>query len=265
MKFYSTLFASACVLAIAAPASAQVSATLDGGYSRINAEHINLNDWNVNGAASYSLGVPGITLQANAGYTNLSGDSANINEWTGGGAFFWSGAEFRGGAASNYGGIGGDASGHLVNVGGFFEWFPGMFTVGVKGGGFSASGNEDGSYVGVEGAVYVMPNLSLSATFDYTNISDSVGFVNVGTRETDISPQAEWLVSDEIPVSVYAGYTYVNISSSASSAHVSGNGNIIFVGLRLYTNGTGATSLMDRQRSGTVGWAANFKPIGEAL
>jgi hypothetical protein len=261
MRILTVMLASACAITFAVPASAQFSATLGGGYSHIDAEHISLNDWNTDGAASYALGVPGIVLQADAGYTNLSGDSVNINEWTGGGAFFWSGAEFRGGAAVNYSGIGGDASGHLVNTGGFFEWFPGMFTVGVKGGGFSASGNEDGSYVGAEAAFYAMPNLSLSATFDYTDISDTVGLIDIGSHETDISPQVEWLVSDEIPVSVYGGYTYANVSSSG----VSGNGNIFFVGLRFYTNGTGATSLMDRQRSGTVGWAASFKPLAQAL
>ena len=261
MKLYSALLASACVLALAAPASAQISALLGTSYSHISADSLSINSWNINGQGAFALPDTGFNFQGQAGYSNISGEGANANDWNVGGTAFWAQDMFRLGATLNYdsisvGGVGGNA--HTTSYGGFAEWFPGILTLGVKGGGVSGSlsgfGSGSGSYVGGEAIVYPLPNLAVSGDIDYAGAS--------GANETDLTAQAEWLVSDEVPVSLYGGYTHASI---ALSGLPSNGGDMVFGGLRFYLNGTGSTTLMDRQRTGTANWASSFGPLATHL
>ena len=255
MKHFLPAMVSACLLALTAPVSAHWSTTFGGDYAHISADGLTANDWSANAAIGVSLSDLGLNFQGNAGYANVSADSVSQNDLNGGLAAFWRNDEFRMGASGAYSAFnfGNSETKHLINYGGFGEWFPGIFTLGAKVGGFTGSDGAGGLYLGGETAAYPLPNLALSATVDYADFNASGGF-----HDVDVSPQVEWLFSEEIPVSVYAGYTYVAISNLPS-------GNIFFVGLRLYTNGNGATTLMDRQRTGTVGWGASFSPLSASL
>ncbi len=76
-----------------------------------------------------------------------------------------------------------------------------------------------------------------------------------GSGETDYTIQVEWLVSKTAPVSVLGGYTYSGFSPGSF------NVGTVFVGIKLYTNGDGAAALIDRQRSGPLGWSSAFAPL----
>jgi hypothetical protein len=225
VKFLSVLFASACAVVLAAPASAHFSGTLGGGYAHISADGFTVNGWNANGAFAVSSSDDAFNFQGDAGYANISVDSVSQNDLNGGLAAFWRNDKFRAGASGAYSAfnVGNTETKHLINYGGFGEWFPGIFTLGAKVGGFTGSDGAGGLYLGGETAAYPLPNLALSATVDYADFNASGGF-----HDVDVSPQVEWLFSEEIPVSVYAGYTYVAVSNLPS-------GNIFFAGLRLST------------------------------
>jgi hypothetical protein len=264
MRILPLLLASACALAFAAPASAQFAATLGADYSHISLSNGggDGNIWTVNGAALASIPGTGFNIQGNLGYNNLSGGGDNADGWNGGGAAFWADDMFRIGATANYDSVGADGFHvHFTNYGGFAEWFAGMFTLGVKGGGVSVgadassfgSGSTTGSYVGGEVAGYAMPDLAITGTIDYASISS--------LHETDFTPQVEWLFSEDVPVSVYAGYTYSDVGGEG----ISENANTFFIGLRFYVNGNGSAALIDRQRTGTVGWGTAFAPLARAL
>ena len=74
--------------------------------------------------------------------------------------------------------------------------------------------------------------------------------------ETALSVQGEYLLSEETPIAVFAGYTYSDLSNAGG--HVS----TFLMGLRFYFNTDGFSSLTERQRSGTVGTIGNFGAVG---
>jgi hypothetical protein len=260
MKLHSVLLASACVLALAVPASAQVSGTIGGGYAHVDAYQLNLNDWNINGAVLASLPGTGFNFQGNGGWSNLSSGALSANEWNGGASVYWSNHLFRAGGTFNYTDFTSSGSGgHLVNYGGFGEFFLGSFTFGEKAGGFNQNGGVRGIYSGSEVVWFPIPDLALSGALDYTTF-DNTNF-QPQFHELDFSPQVEWLVSEDVPISAYAGYTFANDSGSGLSS----NSNILFAGIRLYLNGVESSSLIDRQRNGTANWATSFGPAGTSF
>jgi hypothetical protein len=93
-----------------------------------------------------------------------------------------------------------------------------------------------------------MPDFAASLGVSYNHINHAID-------ETDVSLQGEYLLSEEIPVSGFVGYTFSSLSNGF------GNANTIFVGIRLYTNSTGST-LVERQRNGTTAALTSFGPLG---
>ncbi|HSZ73956.1 MAG TPA: hypothetical protein VK779_03980, partial [Rhizomicrobium sp.] len=126
MKLYSALFVSACVLAMAAPASAQFSGTIGTDYTHISTDGDDANLWNINGLGAFNLPGTGFNVQGNVGYSNISADSENGNVWRGGGAAFFGDDMFRIGATATYNSfeVHDFASIHFTNYGAFAEWFP---------------------------------------------------------------------------------------------------------------------------------------------
>jgi hypothetical protein len=261
MSFKSTILGTVCVVAAAAfaasPALADFNGTLQGDYSNLSADHGggSANNWGGSGTGEFGLGMGGLSAQVDTGYheDSSSGGGASINDWNVDGSLFWLGSMGRVGAAVGYQDLSGDGlSGHLTNYGGFAEWYANHWlTVSVKGGGLDASisgFNTNGSYIGGQALVYPMHDLSIAGTVDYLSIS-SGHFTNYGVN-------AEWLVSESTPISVFGGYTRTEISSGGSTGI-----NVFMIGLKFYCNGNGAATLEDRQRSGTVGWASQIAPI----
>jgi hypothetical protein len=138
--------------------------------------------------------------------------------------------------------------------GGFLEYYlSDALTAGVKaggvssngsvgGGGFGGAASGTGSYVGGGLIGYILPDVALSGHVLYQNAG--------GGNSTSFYAGAEYLFSEQIPVSVSAGYMNTQLSGGG------GHANTWFLSLTFYTSGPG-TTLRDNHRNGTLGWIGN--------
>lgn len=247
------LFASPIKAEPGAFEEANFSGTLTGDYSYVDLDGLpDPNIKGIGGEGEFALGA-GLHVQGNAGYNYATLPGTHLSNWNLGGSFFWRGEMGRAGAIVNYTDVHLSVLGsaHTTNYGAFGEYFANdQFTVGVKGGGFS--GDFSGGYAGIQLTGYVFPDFAVTGAFNYTHLN------RVGA-ETDLGIQGEYLLSQETPFAVFAGYTYSDISDGG------GNVSTFMVGLRFYFNTDGFSSLMERQRSGTVGTIGTFGPIGMSL
>ena len=232
------------------PALADFSGTLDGEYAYVGVDNNggSGNVWGGNASGRISLGPWGLNAQIDGGYHSLSATNGgpSLNNWDANGTLFWLGSEGRVGASVGYNDLSTSGfDGHIVNYGGFAEWYgTSSITVGIKGGGVNASnGGGSGDYVGGELVWYVIPDLNANATVDYLTFG--------GGHLTNYSGEAEWLVSEDVPVSVFGGYTRTEASGGIGA-------NTWLVGLKLYTNSNGASTLVDRQRTGNADWGSRL-------
>jgi hypothetical protein len=264
MSLRSTILGTACAVAIVAlsgPAFADLggfSGTLQGQYSNTSAGNGggSANVWGGAGSGAFDLGMSGLKVQVDGGYNevNFSGGGGNVGDWNIDGALIWQGGMGRIGATVGYNGVsgGGGESFNLTNYGGFAEWYAGhMFTLGAKGGGATASGGGftgTADYFGGEAVFYVVPDLALNADVDYLSVGSGENLTNYGGT-------VEWLVSESTPISVYGNYTYTELSS--------GGGHLTtwLVGVKFYLNNNGASTLVDRQRSGNANWGTETNLI----
>jgi hypothetical protein len=252
----STILGSACALALgvlSVPALADgmmnFDGVLSGDYANFSADHGgSLNSWGGSGSAAFGFGSSNFAGEVDGGYHNLNGSGVNDDVWNIDGSVFWRANEGRIGAVVGYDSLsGGGSSGHVTNYGGFGEYYAGSsVTLGLKAGGFSASGF-NGDYAGAAVTFYAMPNLAFTGGYDYTNFSHS-------TSENDWSIRGEWLISQTTPVSIYAGYDNSKISGVSSTI------SVWSVGIKLYCDPVPAT-LVERQRSGTAQWGTSFSPV----
>ncbi|MGH7488840.1 MAG: hypothetical protein ACREMY_25045, partial [bacterium] len=72
---------------------------------------------------------------------------------------------------------------------------------------------------------------------------------------TDFGIEAEFLVSETFPVSIYGGYMYTDasISENVNNPYLTGDDwttNTFYIGLRLYMGGAG--TLMEHHRNGNL-------------
>jgi len=234
----------------AGQAWADFAGTLDGEYAYVGVDNNggSANVWGGNAAGRFNLGSWGLNAQIDGGYHTLSATNGgpSLDNWDANGTLFWLGSEGRVGASFGYNGLSTTGiDGHIVNYGGFAEWYAApSITVGIKGGAVDASnGGGSGDYVGGEIAWYAMPDVNVNATVDYLSFG--------GGHLTNYSGQAEWLFSETTPVSIFGGYTRTEATGGFGA-------NIWLAGLKLYTNGNGSSTLIDRQRTGTVDWASHL-------
>jgi len=263
VKLRSTILASAGALALAtfatgaAQAEGDFSGVLSGDYAHIDASGGggSANSWGINGSGAFGLGDSGLAGEVDGGYARLSGGGVDANDWTIDGSVFWRATQGRIGAVVGYnssdiGGSGGTF--HATNYGAFGEWYAGhSFTVGVKGGGFNGSSSVKGDYLGAAVTAYAMPDLAFQGSYNYLHVN------HIG-NENDWSIQGEWLVSEQTPVSIFAGYENSDFSGT-------GHVNTWFIGVKLYTNPNGPAPLVDRQRNGAATWGTQFAPLGFSL
>ncbi|MBI3678353.1 MAG: hypothetical protein HY243_17215 [Proteobacteria bacterium] len=253
MKVRTAILGAVSALALSAvPALASnFSGTLSGDYANVSGLGSSANIWGVSGSGVFDV-ASNWAIGLDAGYHNFNGSGFNTNLWNVSGNAFYRAANGRIGAVLGYDSTDNGIFGsfHTTNYGGGGEWFASnMFTLAAKGGGFSGGFGLNGYYAGGAVTVYAMPDLGFSASYDYTSFGH-------GLHEDDWSVQGEWLVSEATPISVYGGYqgSTINLFGSTTA-------NTWFVGLRLYTNGDGSMTLVDRQRNGTLGWTGSFSPL----
>jgi hypothetical protein len=229
---------------------ANFSGILTGDYSYDAASQFpNTNTKGISGEGEFALGA-GLHIQGDAGYHYTTLPGTHLGTWNLGGSGYWRGQMGRAGVVVNYTDINLSALGsaNTTNFGGFGEYFANdQFTFGVKGGGFS--GDASGGYAGVSVTGYVFPDFAVSGGINYTHL-DRFG------AETDLSVQGEYLISEDVPFAVFAGYTYSDLSDGG------GRVNTFVVGLRFYYNTDGFKTLVERHRGGTVGNIGTFGPVG---
>ena len=255
MLKFSRLFGAVIVLALyAAPAMAQSMGGFDGmlsgnfGNTSLSNGGGHANDWGFDGAGAFNLGWSNVSVQADAGWHDFT-DHGSYDDWNAGGAVYWTGHWARLGADAGYQSEGGNLSGHATNYGAFGELYAGsMFTLGVKGGGFSGDAGLSGENIGVQAVAYAWRDFAVTGTYDYFHISHA-------GNENDWGAQLEWLVSERVPVSVWGGYEHSDVANV-------GHANTFLAGLKLYTDGFGPAALVDRQRGGVEQWGTKFSPAG---
>ena len=235
----------ACLL-IPAAASAQVSGTFGGGYSRI------LNNggadlYGVNGSLATVFG-GGFSVEATGSYFKVNPGSADL--WTGGGNLFTDTFFGRMAFGAMTGGVN---FGHATSYGAGADWyFADNITLSLKGGGNYATGGNTGGYVGMQGAYYLNPNLVFTASADYAGNSSPLTGRSVGDLNTE-KARVEWQFSDTMPLSVYGGYQRYQVGGTEANA--------LFVGLKFYMDG--ASTLVAHQRTGSLGYIGqSFYQLG---
>jgi hypothetical protein len=232
---------AALLLASAAPLAAHaagIQANLSTSYANFSNGGGDL--WNIDGAIATGLG-GNWGAELTGGYHNSSGSAGNF-----GGGVSYSGSDYRLALSGNYLNLGGFS---LANYGVGGEWYASsQWTVGVRGGGVSGTGGTSGGYAGGEVKFYVTPNLVLNGGVDY------IDFGGGNVTSEDIS--AEWLISQTCPISLFGGYQHTDAGGSVDA---------FFVGLRIYTNEPGGSALVDRQRSGNLGFLDGMPYLGKTL
>jgi hypothetical protein len=227
-------------------------------YSSVSNGGGNVNNWNINGAGTLPV-ASNFGLQLNGGFNDLTfshGVSENAGNVVGSGIYadHWG----RIGASVGYAQANVEhGSINATNYGVFGDWYAGdMFTLSARGGGISGSGHEvfegNGSfsgayYVGGQATGYVLPNLAVVGTIDYFNIP----IRHFSLQSTSYSIGGQYLVSQQFPLAVTAGYTYNTLDIPHGG---NGNDNTFSIGLKYYFGSGG--SLVDHQRSGSEGWGA---------
>ena len=239
----------------AAPAAVpQGTISFDYNYSDYGSG-VHLDQIGGGGSAVLPLGSSPFSVQIDGGYHNLTlrGSSGNVTDGDVDGAISWRLPKGRAGLTVGY-----DAKTlagttlNFTNYGVYGEWYPiAPVTLGVKGGGvtLSAGGSTTGVYAGGEIVGYAMPNLALSASVDYTGFN-GLSFSGGGVK-------AEYLVSQSIPISVFAGYTYTNIQSFGGI-----QSNTFSIGAKYYFGARGST-LVEHHRDGADNWGPSS--IGQSL
>jgi hypothetical protein len=257
VRKFGILFGAVSLLALcASPAVAgpfgSFDGVLSGDYANTSLSGAgHANDWSFDGAGAFNLGWSNIAVQAEGGWHDFNGSHTlgNWNDWNAGGALYWTGHWARVGATAGYQSENGGLSGHATNYGGFGELYAGpIFTLGVKGGGFSGNGGLSGGNVGVQGVLYFWREIALSGSYDYYNIN------GLGT-ENDWGGKLEWLISPRLPVSIWGGFEHDNVGGI-------GHANSWLVGLKFYTDSFGPAPLIERQRGGAEQWGTTFTPAG---
>ena len=197
------------------PLGPEFSGQVIGGYHRVEGSGAGANDWNVSGTVSWDTRVG--RLGANVGYANTGLRNANAD-------------------ATNYGVYG-------------EYYFGDLATLGLRGGGVTASANalglgggrSTGGYVGAEGIGYFTPDVAARGTLGYVGLA--------GRDRWTAGLRAEYLFSRTTPISGWIGWDYGMLGLGGGREVTS---NTFSIGLKYYFGGSG--SLEHRQRTGVDDW-----------
>jgi hypothetical protein len=231
MKTY--LLAGACALALASPALADgVSADALGTFGNV----AGFPSWGVGASLNIPTGWDGISIDATGGAAGIG--SAHLYNF--GGNLMWSGSDFRLAGSVNYNHISDfGLSIDETQIGAGAQWFAAPWlTATVAGGGIA--GSHSGGYFGADLKAYVCPDAALDGFVTYENIAS--------VHITDYGVHAEYLPFEHLPVSI--GVTYDHLEGS--SVGPSSSTDSWWIGLKVYLNENGASTLVDRQRTGTL-------------
>lgn len=223
-----------------------VAATIDGSWGNVAGVPV----WTTSGAVNVPLDWNGLSIEGNLGSAGAGKPGIYAHLFNGGGSIVWSpSSPFRIAASVNYNQF--KAEGLTLDetqYGAGGEWFATPWlTLSVGGGG--VGGKVNGGYVGGDIKGYWTPDLAFDGFVNYLSgsISSASGHV------TDFGVHAEWLPSEEVPLSFGARYDHFEGSAGVTGfGSASGSTDAFFVTLKFYLNDSPATTLEDRQRTGTL-------------
>jgi len=206
--------------------------------------------------------------------TCFDGDSSRI-VWNLGGSLFFAFPQSRWGININYETI--TDYGSLTNGGLFLEWYLANFTVAAKGGWLFGGGTPNGgrgNYLGAQAGGYFIPNLWIGGSVTWSDMVSGSTLVGGGViappcfgptcgrrdfGETNFTLDAEFMVGEAFPLSIFGGYTYTdwrmseNESNPLLASGADWSTNTFFIGVRYYLGGMG--NLIDVHRNGNLrGW-----------
>lgn len=217
--------------------------------------HTDTNGSNANSVSTRGFGLggqmpwaqSGVHIEVDGAYDDVTQKlNPAIQIWNVGAEPYYSFHAGRAGLAVHYigqqGGVGSDT---LYSYGAFGEWFAtDRVTLGLKSATITGGGAR-AALVGGRLTGYFFPDLALSGTVEYEQESRD-------NSETDLTAEAEYLFSESLPISAFAGYTRANANGMVSS-----DVNLFFIGLKIYADGRTSKTLVDRQRNGTLGWLSS--------
>src|SRR5262249_46315070 len=128
-------------------------------------------------------------------------------------------------------------------------WAGDRLTIDAKAGGISSQPGSSGYYVGGGAILYPAPYASLDGHIDFTRFSSG------GSQRTDYALTAEilapeFLTPEAAHVSAYIGYIRSQFNFSGIS--VGSSADIFNVGIKVYLNNPGPSTLADLQRSSPI-------------
>jgi len=235
--------------------------------------------------------IPNLAWQLDGNYSSQSGDETICTDpfdidtcysgggsrivWNLGGSFFLAFTQSRWGININYETV--TDFGAMTNGGIFVEWYLANFTIAGKGGWLWGNGTPNGgrgNYLGAQAGGYFVPNLWIGGSVAWSDLITGSTQVGGGiiippcfgptcgrrdATETNYTLDAEFLVSESFPLSIFGGYTFTdlklseNVSNPPLASGADSNANTFFIGVRYYLGGMG--SLMDMHRNGNLrGW-----------
>jgi hypothetical protein len=257
------MMGTACVLAAAAlTAGPAAAATLTDFSGVLNTSFTNsdnsasgsetLKSWLLGGSAAMPLStIDGLNAQLDASYAHNWADHFSREDWNFGGSAFWANMDSRIGINGSY--TNWNETGHLTTGGVLGEYYWGAITVMAKGGWLWGGGSPmggHGNYLGGAVAGYVFPDLAITGGVEWADLVTGQGCQICGrgdARSTAFEIMAEFLFSEDLGLSGYAGYVYQSDKfGPANDTH----NNVWRVGLRWYTGG--GAPLIDHHRNGNL-------------
>ncbi|HWA91723.1 MAG TPA: hypothetical protein VG889_16920 [Rhizomicrobium sp.] len=264
-KVMFRLLPLAAMLACAAPASAgDFSALFDTGftYTRVPSAPkqllpaLDTDQYTFKLAGLYTFDNPGFAVQLEGMDDFHYGTKFNLAHlWNAGGDFFFRDNKGTVGLSISYFGVDAPAlplfptKTSLESYGAFGEWYVfDNLTLQAKGGATTGSGVSRGDSVYGSGGFtfYDSPDVALHMDVGYTSYKSANNWV-------DIDTSIEYLPFNSVPVSLYLGYDFVNISGLGYA-----KASTFFGGFKVHF-GQGET-LRDYQRTGPIEWTGNSTP-----
>ncbi|HXJ01045.1 MAG TPA: hypothetical protein VNH44_07465 [Micropepsaceae bacterium] len=260
MSKRTTILGTACVLGMALAAGQATAATLTDWALTANTS-FSINDNNTSGGATWKgwllggsaagpiNGLGGMNVQIDGNYTHNWATHESFEQWNLGISPFWAGMDNRVGVNVNYDTV--THAGSVTNFGVFGEQYFGNVTGMVKGGYLNSTGSEiggHGNYLGAALAGYFVPDLAVTGSFDWADLTSGRANVNFNRGDVNLNVwgiMAEWLFSEDYGVSVFGGYAYDQIHAFGDKTH----DNVWHVGFRWYMGGG---SLVDHHRNGNL-------------
>jgi len=249
--------AAAAVLA-ASPVMAfpQLRGSLSGEYNNYGANGAEANGGR--GAANatvnlFETGFGALGVAGDVRYTNLDFNATSLQSWEFGSNAFLRMPFGKFGASVAHARItpSGGAKTKAMSYGAFGEFYAtNDLTFSAKGGMFDGTGGFDGAYYGAGAKFYIIPNWSVGARVDQTAFDG-------GGRLTDYNVSAEYLISWDVPVSLYGGYTYSD--TTGPGPHL----DLWTIGLKFYFGAGTNDALVAHDRAGA--FADPYLPLKSVL